>query len=678
MNNLFQKTTINNIKKIKPINYTIANEPTLNNNYSPKTQSAIDNRKIVNITIDPNKFLEPPKDPLSTTNNKWFLNLTQQSIPEDVSNLLQLGGEFCLPISQNKKEVVHEFIKDVESNIIQKKIKKETNIRNIVIPRLYKYLDSYTSKDSIDAHLISMSRSTSQFCKNNPNIMFTRADKGNVVVALDRESYIEKMETTLNDISTYNTAKNNPSLKLKRNLNNVLKKNWLQKDYIDKRKFHTLRASECPLPKAYGLPKIHKNNIPYRIIVSSIGTALYPIATFLHEIISESVPHSIGHVNNSFELYNSLTRKEIPESHILISLDVISLFTNVPIDLAVEGIRKRWSYIEKNTKIPIDEFISAIEFILSSTFFSFNNIIYKQTHGMPMGSPLSPIIADIVMQDLKSHAMNILKLDIPLYKRYADDIIMAAPRDRVMDILSIFNNFHSRLQFTVEYESNHCLNFLDIKLIRTNNFLTIDWYHKDTFSGRYLSYYSSHPQCHKIGTIYGLVDRAVLLSAPRFHQKNLEMVIQLLRDNGYPLELIFNKINLRFKKLVNTKLTHKKSNTQGDCKPDNSKKYITIPYIKNVSEIVTSVIDKNTFTIGYRCLNRLNRFVKAQKDKDTTTATNNVVYKIQCNDCDTSYVGQTKRKLNTRIKEQTNNIKLDSSKHSVISEHITQYKHSID
>jgi hypothetical protein len=55
-----------------------------------------------------------------------------------------------------------------------------------------------------------------------------------------------------------------------------------------------------------------------------------------------------------------------------------------------------------------------------------------------------------------------------------------------------------------------------------------------------------------------------------------------------------------------------------------------------------------------------------------------VVYKIKCNDYDASYVGQTKRKLNTRIKEHTNNIKLDSLKHSVISEHITRYNHSID
>lgn len=54
------------------------------------------------------------------------------------------------------------------------------------------------------------------------------------------------------------------------------------------------------------------------------------------------------------------------------------------------------------------------------------------------------------------------------------------------------------------------------------------------------------------------------------------------------------------------------------------------------------------------------------------------MYKIKCNDCDASYVGQIKRKLNTRIKEHTDNIKLDSSKHSVISEHITRYNPLIE
>jgi len=55
-----------------------------------------------------------------------------------------------------------------------------------------------------------------------------------------------------------------------------------------------------------------------------------------------------------------------------------------------------------------------------------------------------------------------------------------------------------------------------------------------------------------------------------------------------------------------------------------------------------------------------------------------VVYKIYCKDCDVSYVGQTKRQLRTRVKEHRNNIKLDESKHSVISEHMLSCNHSFD
>jgi len=81
-----------------------------------------------------------------------------------------------------------------------------------------------------------------------------------------------------------------------------------------------------------------------------------------------------------------------------------------------------------------------------------------------------------------------------------------------------------------------------------DNVITIDWFHKKTFSRRYLSYFSNHPICqYKIGTIYNLVDRAILLSHLMFHQKNLKICIEMLRDNGYPLDLSFKEINRRTK-----------------------------------------------------------------------------------------------------------------------------------
>ena len=173
-----------------------------------------------------------------------------------------------------------------------------------------------------------------------------------------------------------------------------------------------------------------------------------------------------------------------------------------------------WNVIKENTSIPLNEFITATKFVLSSTYFIFNDVIYKQTFGTPMGSPLSPIIADLVMQDLECKALNSLNLELPFYYRYVDDIILAAPTENIPDILNVFNGYHKRLQFTSEIELNRSLGFLDLLLRVEDNKIIIDWHHKKTSSGRYLSYFSYHPLCHKIGTIYSLVDRAILLSHP--------------------------------------------------------------------------------------------------------------------------------------------------------------------
>jgi len=63
------------------------------------------------------------------------------------------------------------------------------------------------------------------------------------------------------------------------------------------------------------------------------------------------------------------------------------------------------------------------------------------------------------------------------------------------------------------------------------------------------------------------------------------------------------------------------------------KKYVSIPYIKNVSNVVVSALSKNNYIVRYRCLNNLGRFIKVQKDKNTLMNNNNIIYKIFCKDC---------------------------------------------
>jgi len=116
--------------------------------------------------------------------------------------------------------------------------------------------------------------------------------------------------------------------------------------------------------------------------------------------------------NSIFFIYSSLSRATVT---LLLSArinKILGIFLQnlvVPQDLAIESIINRWTLIEKNTNISMEDFISAIKLILSSTFFTilqfFNNKTYRQIFGTPMGSPLSPIIADIVLQDLEEKAL---------------------------------------------------------------------------------------------------------------------------------------------------------------------------------------------------------------------------------------------------------------------------------
>jgi len=92
----------------------------------------------------------------------------------------------------------------------------------------------------------------------------------------------------------------------------------------------------------------------------------------------------MGQVKNSYELFNRLLGMTIPENYLLMSLDVRSLFTNIPSDLVVEAINNRWVYIQNSTKITKNEFILAVKFIMDSTFFTFDNITYRQIFGTPL------------------------------------------------------------------------------------------------------------------------------------------------------------------------------------------------------------------------------------------------------------------------------------------------------
>ena len=94
-----------------------------------------------------------------------------------------------------------------------------------------------------------------------------------------------------------------------------------------------------------------------------------------------------------------------------------------------------------------------------------------------MGSPISPSLADFVMQDLETDIFKRIEFDISFYFRYVDDTFLLIPEDKIHYILTMFNSYHKRLQFTYELENNNFFNFLNISVIKnSDDSISTNWF----------------------------------------------------------------------------------------------------------------------------------------------------------------------------------------------------------
>ena len=162
-------------------------------------------------------------------------------------------------------------------------------------------------------------------------------------------------------------------------------------------------------PKFYGLPKIHKKNISLRPIVSSIGSVTYGVAKEISKIIKPVVGTSSHCVNNTKEFADEIRNTKLEEGECITSYDVTALFTSVPVSSALHIIKKR---LEQNTDLPnssimtADNIMELLGFCLNNTYFLFQDCFYEQTKGAAMGSPVSPIVANIYMEAFENRAMS--------------------------------------------------------------------------------------------------------------------------------------------------------------------------------------------------------------------------------------------------------------------------------
>ncbi|KAJ8916401.1 hypothetical protein NQ315_014611, partial [Exocentrus adspersus] len=342
---------------------------------------------------------------------------------------------------------------------------------------------------------------------------------------------------------------------------------------------------------------------------------------------------------NTPHFIEKLTTINIDSTELLVSFDVVSLFTNVPVDKTLSIVRNKLendNNLKDRTKLNVSAFMELLTLCIKTTYFQLENDFYQQDFGMAMGSSLSPIMSNIFMEHFEETYVKSYINKPKIWWRYVDDVFSIWPhgQDNLTDFLNFLNNIEPTIKFTLELEENNKLPFLDVMISKNteinSNFQT-NVYRKKTNTNRYLNFNSNHHLSIKKGVIKSLYDRAKLVSSNvNFFNQEKDHIKNILKENAYPINLV----DKAFLQIENP--SH--NNNQQRQNPVAN---MTIPYIPGISEKLKKL--GNNFNIR------------------TAFKTNN-----------------TLRPLDVRIKEHKNYVRNYQVDRSNLAQHVWDNHHQIN
>ena len=340
-----------------------------------------------------------------------------QHVPSNL-NKTDIEAEF--------KQFYHGLLKDI-SNIPEENLSTlKTKLRStcekytrIIIP--YKY------------------QQTVKKLSKNQSIVIMKQEKDRGVVIMDKSKMILENDN-------FKTLDRDPTKKPEEKIQRIL---WKMKNRLSPQEYLRLYPSgSCP-GKFYGTAKVHKisendtvDELPIRPIVSNIGTATYNLSKYLAKLLSP-LSQSEYTIKNTKQFIEQIRMKQVPDGYKMVSFDVKSLFTNVPLEKTIEITLKRiYERKEINTSISKKEMKQLLTLCTKNVHFTYDNKVYQQNDGVAMGSPLGPVLSGIFMVELENRLVLTLNDSMTLWRRFADDAITFVKNDSIAYILDQLNSFH--------------------------------------------------------------------------------------------------------------------------------------------------------------------------------------------------------------------------------------------
>lgn len=504
--------------------------------------------------------------------------------------------------------------------------------------------------------------------KNDSNI-YLPSDKGGEFVVISSVQYVQLGRNHLSDTSIYTELPRDTTEAIRKDLNK-LTSNIFDRRKLPRHLLLKLLTQHCRTQQFYHLIKTHKRELKIRPIISAVGGPFDRIGWMLSYIISPLLSHVPAHLKNSAELLASLNNIHTHEraGKVIISLDVESMYTNIPINDAINIVCTNLSTYNCNLYgFHVDDIKSLLTIVLNNNVFHFEDHFYRQHHGLAMGSRIAPVLAILSLDYLERNTIfSNPPVHITFYKRYVDDTLAIVNNlDEATTLTNYLNNQHPSIRFELELPTpENIINILDLKIkLNSDGNIDTSFYEKSAKKGIIIHQKSSQPISMKTATIKSELKRIEDSCTTRDAELNAKCSFnRKLHENGYSNRFI-NSLN----------------RTTPAPASNNNPIYLSVPFVSDnfqrklkrilrAIDLPINIVNKSNNTLRQN-LSRIKYATKrcnkrqCHVNDDHLCFRSNVVYKITCLTCSDFYIGSTIQFLHDRISHH------HTSQRSAIFEH---------
>ena len=264
----------------------------------------------------------------------------------------------------------------------------------------------------------------------------------------------------------------------------------------------------------------------------------------------------------------------------------------------------------------IQQITTLLEFCLTNTYFLFQGKYYEQVHGAAMGSPISPLIANLFMEEFQVKALSTCPHPPSLWLKFVDDTFVITRAEHSQALLQHINSQDPHIQFIVEPTQHGSLPFLDtLVTIEPSNTFSTTVYRKPTHTDQYLHWDSNHHITAKQSVLNTLAHRAKVVSSS---QDRLDKALQHIKTAHLACQFpnwTLNQWHHRFFS-NNQTIYNNHTNSTNQNNPTKMNINLMIPFIPGISEKFKRLCKAKGIQVHYKGTNTLRTLLGNPKDKD--------------------------------------------------------------